>query len=192
MTGTEVVEFGGQARGHEVQEVRMGFAEAGQVQPVLEAFGSASGGIGSGPELALHQVIEAGDGQLETQDLAGDGAAGKRGVTGVDGDLQAQPASGQLGIDRVRVFLDHEAARAERLDEAGHGHHGEVRIERDHWLDVMIHGQAPDEAEWLAGGAQGFEGQPQVGVMAGEGGEEFLFGHRGGVQHPIVQQTSHR
>ena len=56
----------------------------------------------------------------------------------------------------------------------------ESRIESHDWLNVMVHRESTNEAEWLAALTQCAHGNREVVVAAGDAGEELGFRHRGG------------
>jgi len=175
----EVIHFGDESRGDQRDDVRAGFANPNEVGTVLGPFRRPAVGVSERPELALDQVVQGGNGQADAEEFALGGASGKRAVTLVDGNLDAQPAAGQLRVDGIRKLLHDESGGPQRAGQAGGRRDGEIGIQRHDRLDKVVHRQPTDEAERLARGTERIHCKAEVGVMPGQGGEEFLFAHNG-------------
>ena len=130
----------------------MRFAQADEVGAIFGSFGGPARCVAKGPEFPLNKVFQTGYRHSDTKHPPQDCASGKRGVAGIDSDLKAEPASGELGIDRMREFLHLKTAGFQSVRQTGRGCDGKVRVQGDDGFDVVVHRQPADEAEGLTGG----------------------------------------
>jgi len=150
----------------------MRFAYPDEVGLVLGLFGGAALWVRQGPQLALDKVFQSGNRQANAKDLTHHCARRERAVTGVEGDLHAEAAAGQLGVKGVEMLCDLEPALAQCLGCLGMTRYGEIGVQRDDGFNVMVNGQTADQAKGFSRTFRRVGDKLEVVVVACQADEE--------------------
>ena len=122
-------------------ERRVDLEQPRDVGEVLLARARTSRVVCDRPDLALQEILDAGDGQAEPEHVARNCAIDERGVARIDLNLDSEVRAGLRHVETVREALDDEGLAQECVHAWQLiGGHGEVEIQAHDGLGVGVDG----------------------------------------------------
>ena len=117
-----------------------------------DALAGTMGDIHDRPDLALEDVLKAGDGKDGAQQIAGHGSVHKRGIARIGRNVDAQVRARRRDVQAKGEALNTESFTQESfgLRKLIHGD-SQIKVQADHWVCVGIHGLPVDHAIAMIG-----------------------------------------